>query len=341
MNAATSDRKYPMANSLAIESSHAQMPSKSSQADCKSSVTVAICTFRRPDGLQRALDGLWKQVGLALAEVTVLVVDNDASGSARAVVDQNSAPPGWVLHYVIEPQPGVSHARNRCLSESRTDLIAFFDDDEVPEADWLSTLLETRKETGADAVFGPVISRFETSPPAWMAGCTAHKRPRHPTGSVVDWENSRTGNVLLDRRLIALAGGGFDVRFATFGGEDALFFARAECAGAKLIWCDEAVIVEDVPATRMRLIWVLERSFKGGQTWVRIRAEFSRGIWLPMALRGAASALFAAIALFPALLVSRGAAVRQAQRVAGGLGKMTAWWAARSGRDVRSGHYVG
>ncbi len=332
MNTAASGQKYPVANSQATESS---------QADCRLSVTVAICTFRRPDGLQRALDGLWKQVGLALAKVTVLVVDNDASGSARAVVDQNSAPPGWVLRYVIEPQPGVSHARNRCLAESRTELIAFFDDDEVPEPDWLLALLETQRVTGADAVFGPVISRFETSPPAWMAGCTAHKRPRHPTGGVVDWKNSRTGNVLLGRRLIALAGGGFDVRFATSGGEDALFFARAESAGAHLVWCDEAVVVEDVPATRMRLSWVLERSFKGGQTWVRIRAEFSRGIWLPMALRGAASVVVAGITLLPALLVSRGAAVRQAQRVAGGLGKMTAWWAAGSGRGVRSGHYVG
>lgn len=140
---------------------------------------------------------------------------------------------------------------------------------------------------------------------------------------------------------MALAGGGFDVRFATSGGEDVLFFARAEHAGAKLIWCDEAVVVENVPTTRMRLVWVLRRSYKGGQTWVRIRAEFGRGIWLPMALRGAASALLAAIALFPALLISRGAAVRQAQRVAGGLGKMTAWWAASSERGVRPGHYVG
>lgn len=332
MNTAASGQKYPVANSQATESS---------QADCRLSVTVAICTFRRPDGLQRALDGLWKQVGLALAKVTVLVVDNDASGSARAVVDQNSAPPGWVLRYVIEPQPGVSHARNRCLAESRTELIAFFDDDEVPEPDWLLALLETQRVTGADAVFGTVISRFETCPPSWMAGCTAHKKPRHPTGSVVGWESSCTANVLIGSRLVALAGGRFDVRFATSGGEDALFFARAESAGAHLVWCDEAVVVEDVPATRMRLVWVLRRSLKGGQTWVRIRAEFSRGIWLPMVLRGAVSALLATIALFPALLVSRGAAVRQAQRVAGGLGKMTAWWAAGSGRGVRSGHYVG
>ncbi len=334
-------QSQPGAHTPVIESSQSGMGHEPGAGGSEPSVTVAICTFRRPEGLQRALDGLWRQTGIPVAKVTVIVVDNDPAGSARAVVDRNRPPPGWILRYVIEPQPGVSHARNRCLAESRTDLIAFFDDDEVPEPGWLAALLETRKASGADAVFGPVISRFETRPPSWMAGCTAHRRPRHPTGSMVNWKNSRTGNVLLGRRLVALAGGGFDVRFATSGGEDALFFARAERAGAKLIWCDEAVVVEDVPATRMRLIWVLERSYKGGQTWVRIRAEFSRGIWLPMALRGAASALLAAIALFPALLISRGAAVRQAQRVAGGLGKMTAWWAANPERGVRAGHYVG
>lgn len=305
------------------------------------SVTVAVCTFRRPQELQRTLQGLWAQRGLTGTAVTVVVVDNDSQASARPVVESALPPSPWTLRYVVEPRPGVASARNRCLREAQTELIAFIDDDEVPEPFWLAALLETKKNTGSDAVFGPVISRFGTSSPSWMSGSTAHKRPNHRTGRVIGWEHARTGNVLLGRSLVRLAGGEFDNRFSTTGGEDSLFFARAAFAGAKLIWCEEAVVNEDVPASRMRLTWVLRRSFRGGQTWVRIRSNFTRAIWLPMALRGALSVLVALLMLPPALLVSRGAAVRQAQRVAGGLGKMSAWWADRAARKARLDHYLG
>ncbi len=329
-------------NSLIVTPPHAVEKDVSSEAGSKLAVTVAICTYHRLEGLQHLLDGLWRQTGTSSMDVTVLVVDNDPAGSAKLIVERNLPPPGWSLRYVVEPQSGVSHARNRCLAEANVGFIAFIDDDEVPESNWLAALLETQRNTGADAVFGPVISRYETIPPAWMSGCGAYKNYHRPTGSEIGWENCCTANVLLNHRIVTLAGGSFDGKFATTGGEDTLFFARAERAGAKLIWCDEAVVFEDVPPSRLRLAWILRRSFKGGQTWVRIRAEFNRAIWLPMALRGAIFALIAAGVLLPAFLISRGAAVRQAQRVAGGLGKMTAWWpAVRAKRGGQSGHYVG
>ena len=337
-----SSKQRDRVSKLTAPSSIVDAAPVSRMAGCKPHVAIAICTFHRQEGLQRALDGLWKQTGILSMDVTVLVVDNDPAGSAGPIVERNLPPPGWSLRYVIEPRPGVSHARNRCLAEANADFIAFIDDDEVPEPNWLAALLETQRNTGADAVFGSVISRYETMPPAWMSDCGAHKNSHHPTGSEIGWENCYTANVLLSHRIVTLAGGSFDSRFAITGGEDTLFFARPERAGAKLIWCDEAVVFEDIPPSRLRLAWILRRSFKGGQTWVRIRAESNRAVWLPMALRGAIFALIAAGALLPTFLISRGAAVRQAQRVAGGLGKMTAWWpAVRAKRGGQSGHYVG
>ena len=300
------------------------------------SCTVAICTYKRPVGLRKTLDGLWAQRGIK--GVTVVVVDNDAEGSARSVVEQNRPPSGWILHYVIELHPGVSHARNHALRELRTNLIAFIDDDEIPEPDWLINLLRMRRITGANAVFGPVLSRFEVSPPVWMSESATHNRPRFLSGAEIDWENSHAGNVLLDRTAISFGGGEFDSRFSTTGGEDTFFFASAKRMGAKLIWCDEAVVIEDVSPARMTLAWALRRSYKGGQTWVRVRTEFSMWLWPVMVLRGALSAFLAIAMLLPSLLISRGMAVRQAQRVAAGFGKMTAWWPL-GGR--RNGHYIG
>lgn len=311
---------------------------RNAEAIC--AVTVAICAYHRQQGLQRALEGLWRQTGLRVP-VTVIVVDNDPAASAQDVVDRAKPPLEWTLRYVVEQRPGVSHARNRCLAETQTEFIAFIDDDEVPEPGWLAALLETQGATRADAVFGAVVPLFEAPPPEWIHSSNVHEKPRHPTRSVIGWEHACTANVLMNRRMMQLAGGDFDARFAVSGGEDTLLFSRAERAGAKFVWCDEAVVIEYVPASRMRLAWILRRSFRGGQTWVRIRSDASPAIWLPMALRGLISAMIAGLMLLPALAISRGAAVRQAQRVAGGLGKMSAWWAERAARGARAGHYVG
>lgn len=304
-------------------------------------ITVAICTFKRVDGLRRTLQGLWTQQGLPNAGLHVLIVDNDAAASARQVAESSQAPLPWSLRYVVESRPGVAAARNRCLTEATTDLLAFIDDDEVPEPDWLSGLLRWRVQTAADAVFGPVVPHFEEPPPAWSGHGTVFMRPRMTSGTRIGWEATRTGNVLFSRHLVELAGGAFDERFATSGGEDLLLFYRAERSGARFVWCDDAVVHEHLPAGRLRLRWLLRRAFRGGQNWTRVRVDAQPRAWLPLALRGAAGALAAAALTVPSLAVSRAAAVRQACRVAGGLGKMTAWWADRAAHRAQARHYVG
>ena len=52
-----------------------------------SRLTIAIPTFRRPEDLKRAISGVLgqaaEQAGEIVSDVEVLVIDNDAPGSAR------------------------------------------------------------------------------------------------------------------------------------------------------------------------------------------------------------------------------------------------------------------
>src|SRR4051794_3771547 len=100
-------------------------------------VLVAIATYRRPGELARLLTSL-KGTGELDALVHVLVVDNDAAGSARSVVVQSPT----TATYVVEPQPGIAAARNRALDEAEGyDAIIFVDDDEWVDESWLAELL--------------------------------------------------------------------------------------------------------------------------------------------------------------------------------------------------------
>ena len=95
--------------------------------------TIAICTRDRPADLARALNALVPAAG---DRYPIVVVDNcPSSGASRDVV---SAWPG--VTYLREDQPGLNRARNRALREAQTDVVAFTDDDAVPERGWLEAL---------------------------------------------------------------------------------------------------------------------------------------------------------------------------------------------------------
>ena len=78
-------------------------------------MTVAICvaTYARHKGLRRLLSSL-ASLEPAEAGLRVVVVDNDAAGSARAVVDGLEGFP-WAIEYAVEPRRGISAARNAAV----------------------------------------------------------------------------------------------------------------------------------------------------------------------------------------------------------------------------------
>lgn len=290
------------------------------------SISVCICTFRRPSGLAKAIASAAGQALPPGVGAEIVIVDNDPAGSARAVFDTLQTQfPAIALRYFHEPQAGISFARNRCLNEATGQFIAFLDDDETARPNWLYRLLTTIEETGADAVFGPVLSRFAETPPPWLIDSGAHQRPRFKTGSSIGWGDSRTGNVMFTRKVVELVGG-FDPRLAHTGGEDSFFFALAISKGARLVWCDEAIVDEDVPTERMQRNWILRRAFFGGRTFTRLRAELekSKTCYLHDGLRGLASIVWHGPQALILCLAGQPQHLRHARKVAGGLGKLGA-----------------
>jgi len=230
-------------------------------------VSVALCivTLFRPEGLGNLLEGIRRlDVGPeGNLDLSVIVVDNDENGSARPVVERAAATLEWPVRYVIEPVRGIPHARNRAVAEAgEVDLLAFIDDDEVPEPDWLRVVLEVRQRAGATVVLGPSLPRFDEAPPAWIVRGGFFERTRFTTGEVIPSYYARTSGVLIERA--ALGPDAFDVRFRYTGFEDTEFFSRVASRGGRIVWADEARVIETVPASRANLRWLLLRSYRNG-----------------------------------------------------------------------------
>ena len=288
-------------------------------------ISICICTHKRPVGLRLALQSvlaLHVPFGHALE---VVVVDNDTTPSASAVVDSflNSSPTTFI-QYIHEPLPGVSHARNKCLDSAKGELLAFFDDDEQVEPGWLIEWLACMESTQADAVFGPVHPTFETAPSSWILATGVHQRRRFASGTVLPWSETRTSNVAMRRSMLE-GGHRFSTEFARTGGEDSLFFATAQARGRKLVWCDEAIVHETVPAHRMERNWILHRAFVGGRTYVRLEACLGHPLpYITFALRGLAGSAVAIVKMVVYYLRGDIRHAHQLFRLYGHLGKIAA-----------------
>lgn len=231
------------------------------------SVLVAVLTYRRPDDLGAVLPMLQQQVaqvrGTHGVEPGILVVDNDPDAGAE---HQATAFPG--VRYVHEPRPGIAAARNRALDESAGhDVLVFIDDDERPSEHWLAGLLTTFERSGGAGVVGPVVSDFVVPLDAWVSAGGFFTRRRHPTGRRVTV--AATNNLLLNLTAVRAAGIRFDERLGLAGGSDTLFTRQLVAAAGPLVWCDEAVVTDVVPAARSTRDWVLRRQLRSGNSWSR------------------------------------------------------------------------
>jgi glycosyltransferase involved in cell wall biosynthesis len=221
-------------------------------------LTVAICTRDRPEGLAVTLDTLGTQ---EYGRFRVVVVDNaPVDDRARQVVNMAVAQHGLDIEHVIEPRPGLSWARNRAIEASRTEVIAFIDDDERCDRWWTAEVARGFVEVPtASAVTGSIVpGELATESQAYFeefcgirtgrgfvravfSPATAHRQsplyPRPPFGS---------GGNMAYRRDVLNSIGRFDCALGagtvTHGGEDTAALSTVLLDGGTIVYQPTAIV---------------------------------------------------------------------------------------------------
>ncbi len=299
--------------------------------DAMQPTTVAICitTFSRPQGLDQLLSGIGSLKfahSLAL-RLKVVVADNNPDGSAKVVCERHRARLPFLIAYCHEPHRGISHARNAAIAGSAdAQLIAFIDDDELPEEHWLDELISVLLRHDADVVCGPVLPVFTGVVPDWVRDGGYFERPRHRTGERLDALEARTGNVLLRRKVFDGMDEPFHPALAASGGEDTHFFICLQHQGRKIVWADEAIVRETISPARAGLRWLLRRALRIGNSNVRMQRliKSSPRLVLSAAIHGAARIVKGLAAVPFTIAGPRHRAVRALQRASNGLGMILA-----------------
>ncbi len=289
------------------------------------SIAIAITTYLRPRLLTRLLESIrLQEVDAELASsLHVVVVDNDAAASARAVVDAATEGFPFPVHYSVEPVRSISVARNhgvRMALELGARFVAFIDDDEEASPQWLRELTRVQREYDAGVVWGRVVPRLPAAIPGWVAEGGFFERGAYPTGTRVTV--AETANALVSADLLRELAGPFDPAFGISGGGDSHFFRRVVEAGGTIVWADDAVVFEIVPVERANAGWILRRAFRVGNHSVCVERAVSEGHgWLPGRLAKATGRVAVGMLMLPAApLRGRALLVSALQNVALGLG---------------------
>ena len=140
-------------------------------------ISVVICTRDRPQELERCLRSLAAQTEPA---EELIVVDNKPEGdpAAAAAAQRHGA------RLVPEPRSGVSRARNAGATAAVGDVVAFVDDDAVPDPGWVAAYQEAFRDPRVNAAtgrvvglsspnharedLGPLPRRFDRTDPHWF-----------------------------------------------------------------------------------------------------------------------------------------------------------------------------
>lgn len=163
--------------------------------------SVVIPTYNRKDNLLRGLQALTRQT---FPDFEVVVVDQ----SDPAVEIPEEFQQKLAIRYVYSQQRGPALARNKGLRAATGLVIAFTDDDCIPEADWLEK----------------AARYFDQAPIAGLEGRVRSEKvgdPKYRTVSNVDFEGIgfMTANMFYRRDLL-LNVNGFDERFPDAFRED-------------------------------------------------------------------------------------------------------------------------
>lgn len=229
-----------------------------------------MCTYQR----DHVVNTLQSIAALRLPDyvnLEVIVVDNDEQGYAKELVTEQAKCMDIAVHYHQEAAKNIALARNCSVSNAKGEWVAFIDDDEVADQDWLAHLLSTAQTFRADAVFGRVKSTYPSNTPQWIIESGVFERPGVTNGQEVT--SGATNSTLISQAAIKKHQLKFDVDYGLTGGEDADFFYRLYQRGGKLVCSNEAFVSEEVANNRLNIHYLLKRALRIGETYTRYRMQ--------------------------------------------------------------------
>lgn len=247
-------------------------------------VSIVIPCFDRLALLERTITACLCQVVDAGVSWEIIIADNHPARLARSLVAtfHSNIP----LRHVEAGERNIAAARNMGIQAANGAFIAFVDDDEAPEPNWLMAHYRCLLRTGADASFGAVYPIFERgTPPSWDPQgryyTTDFDLPPDTRIDPLKWFPPRprgvsTANVMLRRSSCLAQSKPFDEEFGRSGGEDTMLLLRLARDGRHFVWCPDAPVIEFNESGRQNFRYMCRRVQRSSRHSAEVRVAISQ-----------------------------------------------------------------
>jgi len=248
-------------------------------------VSVVICTHNRVQNLHDAVESILSQ-GVDEDFFELLIIDNASTDTTREFIEARAArAPN--LKYLAEPTIGLSHARNRGVTEATGQYVAFIDDDAIADPGWLLQIPAAFQAGGTDVgcVAGKIIPIWDVPRPAWLHDALlgyVSVLDASPVGRRLGEGQYPFGANVIYRRDALLRAGGFSPRLGRKGSsllsnEEILLHHFLKKLGYTTYYEPRISVRHHVPAARLTKRWFKRRAYWQGVSDAVLESQLELG----------------------------------------------------------------
>lgn len=228
--------------------------------------TAIICTRNRAASLERTLNSIVAAARHVSAPWEMLVVDNGSTDDTQQTIEKFKG--ALPIRSVIQPEPGLSNARNAGVAAALGKYIIWTDDDVLVDEKWLAAYLEAFEANPGAVVFGgtavpvyqePKRNWFVKAEPQIVSLLAIRNSPewseitskRIPYGLNYAIRAAEHKKRLYDPELGVAPG-------RRRGGEETTLIRALLAEGATGAWAWDAKVYHLIPAQRQTLRYIYE-----------------------------------------------------------------------------------
>jgi glycosyltransferase involved in cell wall biosynthesis len=217
-------------------------------------ISIVLCTFNRAEMLSNALQSLNELQTHNDFEYEIVVVDNASNDATPQVVETFRQQANCTVRYAHESRKGIAFARNCGLLNATGEWIAFFDDDQLADSQWLWHLWKYATEHALLGVGGAVTLKLPSdfrgqlhATVRMLLGESLWSEQPFPYSHKISFG---TGNLMLHRQVFERVGN-FNEIFTTRA-EDTDLFCRIHQAGIATWYVPQAIVHHVTPQERLQ-----------------------------------------------------------------------------------------
>ncbi len=229
-------------------------------------ISIIVCTYNRQEMLSGCLDALINQ-NVDDHNYEVIVVNNNSNDNTEEIA-KNYTLSQKNFSYYLQPEQGLSHARNLGLENAKADYVAYIDDDAIAPKNWIYTAMQIIKTHKPDIFGGPAYPIFPSGKPEWYKNEYGVRGDMGETGWLT--KGFIVGTNIFFRRALLIEYGGFDPNFGMKGEtiayhEETVLIFKAFDEGKKVYYSKELAVKDIIPDYKKSLAFFIHTKYQAGR----------------------------------------------------------------------------